>query len=605
MTAAMLMGTCAVPAAAADTSAAQTQEAPAGSSGDASSVSQGSDASVSKDTPAPAASSDKPSESSSASSGSGSQSSGQGSSKASSENASGNTGSSQASSETSGSASSAKPETSGETSDTSGSAASTASGSDTQKASEAQSDKSSSSASASSNSSDSSKEETTEKEPEEEKEVEEADKHEGTNEQLISQQNIQDVDIPEYTTDFRFYTADKSDTETLAAKDKVTVYEETNTDSLKVGSLRKCASATRLKDAKNGWIYIESGEVRGFAKSEWFYHGDEAQKEQKKYEDSYIADKEKEAAAANAAQAVSLKEESSKESADKVHPIDRVKIQQLVGSKEETARKEAASEAKKYLDDSRYGTALVSPSENGAYTYTRTTAQKHVTDKVPAFAKEAASIYEDKSDSSTKAGTLDKDALAFVIESGDEWTYVESGDTRGFVKTSALTTGDDAKNRFSGKKESDFATAHALVKPEDNKATYYSIVSVKEGQKTSSIREAIVKMALSCAGNPYVWGGTSLTSGADCSGFVQTLYRSFGYSLPRIACDQAKVGTQIKVSDAAPGDLIFFARNGYVYHVAMYAGDGKTIEAYSSKAGIGVHGLSGRPAVWACRIIKD
>lgn len=513
-----------------------------------------------------------------------------------SDNSSSGSGSSQASDGTSDTSSKA-----GTDSSSSGTAASTSSAAASASnagaaASAGSSSSSSETASSENSSSSSSKAEEKEKEPEEEKEVEEADKHTGTNEQLVSEQNIQDVDVPAFNSDFRFYAADSKDTQALAAKDNVTVYEQTNTDAKKVGTLRKCASATKLKDAKDGWIFIESGEVRGFAKSEWFYTGDEAAKQQETYENGYIAAKK--SAAAN-----DIVSENAP--ADTLHPLNLVNAEQFFSAKIEEAKKEASDEAKKYLEDSKYGTALVSPAENGAYTYTRTTTQKHVTDKVPAFAKDNISIYEDKSDSAEKAGTLDKDALCYVIESDGDWTYVESADVRGFVKTSSITTGDDAKNIYNGKKESDFAVAKQLVKPSENKATYYSIVSVKEGTKTSSVREAMVKMALSCAGRPYVWGGTSLTNGADCSGFVQTIYKSFGINLPRVADAQSRVGTQIKVSDAAPGDLIFFARNGYVYHVAMYAGDGKTIEAYSSKAGIGVHSLSGRPAVWACRILKD
>ena len=59
-------------------------------------------------------------------------------------------------------------------------------------------------------------------------------------------------------------------------------------------------------------------------------------------------------------------------------------------------------------------------------------------------------------------------------------------------------------------------------------------------------------------GNPYVWGGTSLTKGADCSGFVQSIYAEFGYSIPRVAEDQAECATKIPVEDALPGDLIFY-----------------------------------------------
>ena len=106
-------------------------------------------------------------------------------------------------------------------------------------------------------------------------------------------------------------------------------------------------------------------------------------------------------------------------------------------------------------------------------------------------------------------------------------------------------------------------------------------------------------------GNPYVWGGTSLTEGADCSGFVQQIYKAYGYDLPRVAQDQSQYGTQIPVEDAQPGDLIFYAKAGHVYHVVMYAGDGKTIEAANTKAGIISGTVNTENAVWATRILED
>ncbi len=118
----------------------------------------------------------------------------------------------------------------------------------------------------------------------------------------------------------------------------------------------------------------------------------------------------------------------------------------------------------------------------------------------------------------------------------------------------------------------------------------------------SAARASIVNFALQFVGNPYVWGGTSLTNGADCSGFVQSIYASFGYDLPRVACDQAGYGTQIPISDAEPGDLIFYAKSGYVYHVSMYIGDGQVVQAYSTKAGIITSDI-GPNAVWATKIL--
>ena len=200
----------------------------------------------------------------------------------------------------------------------------------------------------------------------------------------------------------------------------------------------------------------------------------------------------------------------------------------------------------------------------------------------------------------------DENDIAYVIsETPDGWLFVESGDVRGFVKKDALDRSKKAQEKISEEGDDSFTTASEKIKPEDNKATYFTTTSIKEGAKYNEVREKILDLALSCVGNPYVWGGTSLTNGADCSGFVQTLYSRFGYHLPRVAAAQSRFGTQIPVSDAAPGDLIFFARNGYVYHVAMYAGDGKTVEAYSSNYGIITKELSERNAVWATRVIED
>ena len=114
----------------------------------------------------------------------------------------------------------------------------------------------------------------------------------------------------------------------------------------------------------------------------------------------------------------------------------------------------------------------------------------------------------------------------------------------------------------------------------------------------------MVNFATQFVGNPYVWGGTSLTQGADCSGFVQSVYSYFGYSLPRVAEDQAMYGMQIPIESAEPGDLIFYARNGYVYHVSMYIGDGQVIQAAGRKVGIIISGIGGN-AVWATRVIQD
>lgn len=92
---------------------------------------------------------------------------------------------------------------------------------------------------------------------------------------------------------------------------------------------------------------------------------------------------------------------------------------------------------------------------------------------------------------------------------------------------------------------------------------------------------AIADYALQFVGNPYVWGGTSLTNGADCSGFVQSVYKHFGINIPRTSAEQSKYGPEVAFDDLQPGDLIFYAG-----HVAISIGDGRIVHASSAKEGI-------------------
>ncbi len=87
-------------------------------------------------------------------------------------------------------------------------------------------------------------------------------------------------------------------------------------------------------------------------------------------------------------------------------------------------------------------------------------------------------------------------------------------------------------------------------------------------------------------GNPYVYGGSSLTNGADCSGFVMRIYEHFGIDTGRSSRDQAANGQEIKIDAVQPGDLLFYASGSTINHVAIYIGGGQVIHAASAKSGI-------------------
>lgn len=124
---------------------------------------------------------------------------------------------------------------------------------------------------------------------------------------------------------------------------------------------------------------------------------------------------------------------------------------------------------------------------------------------------------------------------------------------------------------------------------------YTQIIDSASG---SDLGKQIAKYACQYIGNPYVWGGTSLTKGADCSGFVYRVYGDFNYSLPRTSFEQRSAGKSVSYADAEPGDLIC-----YDGHVALYIGQGFIVHASDSRTGIIVGKANYRPILSVRRII--
>lgn len=109
----------------------------------------------------------------------------------------------------------------------------------------------------------------------------------------------------------------------------------------------------------------------------------------------------------------------------------------------------------------------------------------------------------------------------------------------------------------------------------------------------------IAEFACRWVGNPYVAGGTSLTNGADCSGFVQSVYKEYGYDLPRTSYSQSQVGRSVPYSEAEPGDIIYYGG-----HVAIYIGNGQIVHAATARTGIVTQSATYRSIITVRRIVS-
>lgn len=381
---------------------------------------------------------------------------------------------------------------------------------------------------------------------------------EDADESILPNQQIITPPVAEST--FRFMKVEKK--YALSKKKNLSIYEEMDEESIVVGNIGKKGILYILSEEEDGWVYVESGKVRGFVKESMLITGDLAE--------WYI----------------------NKKGEEKLEVAE-----ELIGTMDNKALTYKKITVYDTVERKKYAVAL---------------QDLEILDSVPddmEFEEEEDSGYiklEDETEKPSVVGTLEEGGVCFVLaDSSEEWIYVESGDVRGFVDASLLLRGHEAKVYVKDEGEENLKEAEEIVAPEENKACYYTLTSVKEASVSGLIRSAMITFAEQFIGNPYVWGGTSLTNGADCSGFVQSIYAEFGYSLPRVAQDQANVGMKIPVEDAAPGDLIFYSKNGEIYHVVMSLGDGKTIEAQGSATGIVYSTVNYNNAVWATRIISD
>ena len=186
-----------------------------------------------------------------------------------------------------------------------------------------------------------------------------------------------------------------------------------------------------------------------------------------------------------------------------------------------------------------------------------------------------------------------KDERYSVVAQLDGWVQIE-------LDSVDAEDGSETDKAYISTRDNNVEVRYAL-----NEAIKFSPDEIA-ASNAASLRSRIVNYALQFVGNPYVWGGTSLTNGVDCSGFTMKVLQNFGVSLPHYSGSQAQMGKGIKSSEMRPGDLIFYAgSNGRVNHVAMYIGNGQVVHAASRKSGIKISTWNYRSPVAIRNVLGD
>lgn len=262
-------------------------------------------------------------------------------------------------------------------------------------------------------------------------------------------------------------------------------------------------------------------------------------------------------------------------------------------------------------------------------------------------------IRQEASTDSEVVGILTNHNACELLEDAGDWYKVTSGKVTGYVSKQYLVTGDEAESiaeqeiktvatvntetlNVRAEKSTEAAVLSQVGNSEaftvnsvadgwveisvDDSVGYISqdyvtlaqalptaktIEQVKYGDGVSDVRASVVSYALQFVGNRYVWGGTSLEKGIDCSGFTMRILGKYGISLPHSSRAQPSYGTKISASEAKPGDLFFYGSGRSISHVAIYIGNGQIVHASNKRDGIKVSNAYYRNPICVARYLPD
>lgn len=354
------------------------------------------------------------------------------------------------------------------------------------------------------------------------------------------------------------------------ASDYVNIRKTPSTEGKILGKLYEGSSAKILKE-KDGWTQIESGSVTGYIKSEFLATGAKAEKLASKYGTYYA----------------------------KVKPGT---ITLNVRKKPNTT----CTILTQIPEDESYevvsiGKNWVKISIDGDKGWV---AKEFV--NLHAKFKKAISIEEERAEERRKAeaAAAEQERLnALAAEQARQAQQSQSSSGSSQSSSSGSSSSGSGSSRSSSRSNSSSSSRRSSSSSRKSSSSSQSSSSGGSVTASGGSGSAIASYAQKFVGNKYVYGGSSLTNGTDCSGFTMSVYLQFGYSLPHSAAAQANCGKKVSLSSLQPGDLVFYKNGGGIGHVAMYIGGGQVVHASNPTNGIMISSVRYRTPVCARRIV--
>lgn len=381
--------------------------------------------------------------------------------------------------------------------------------------------------------------------------------------------------------------------------DYVNIREQATTSSKIVGKIYNNCAATILETVEGeggSWYRIQSGTVNGYIKSEYFITGQEAETLAQSIGREFVT---------VSADNLRLREEPNLTSnvltmvssgsryvvqgdegdfykvevdADLIGYIAKsycqveVEFDQAVSLEEERQKLEEEAQRK------RDAQTAIANLEQAIRVEENKTASENQTSQSQSSGSSSSSSSSENVIISENPAASDDSAKTAAPSVSQSQTSSSSGQSVSGSTTASSAPSGSSSSKNSQTSSSGPASGAISSSPVAGPGSSATVVS--------ATRTAIVAYAKQFLGNPYVYGGTSLTNGADCSGFTQSVFAHFGITTGRSSRDQADKGKEISLSAIQPGDLLFYASGSTINHVAIYIGDGKIIHSSNPTTGI-------------------